>query len=788
MLTKLLRTGQRCPAQWYICLKLLIGKLKMMKKAACFFIIYLLLQVINPIVGFSQPTKEHFLQYDQIPTRWEEAIPLGNGMLGALIWQKGTKLRISLDRADLWDLRPTQAIDRYTYKWAYEHKLSGDWDTVWKVADEPYDRDPAPTKLPGAAIEFDISKLGKVKSVILDIATATCNIQWESQVSLLIYIDASGNSGKYKWFGKQMLPRLIPPAYAVNANTDNESSSEDIQKLGYNAGKISGKKSLLIYDQECWGPLQYQVAIGWNSSDQGTDGSFSISSHYSDKPAVIGARYIVKNELKRTFDEGISDHKQWWKDFWEQSSIQLPDKKLEKQWYLEMYKFGSTSRKGSPPISLQAVWTADNGHLPPWKGDFHNDLNTQLSYWPAYSSNHLTEAEVFTDWLWENKPYFEIYTKRVFGVEGLNVPGVCTLRGYEMGGWHMYALSPTVACWLAQHFYLQWRYSMDQSFLLERAYPWFSEVAEYLEGIMQLKNGKLILPMSSSPEFNEGGIEAWFTEMTNYDRALCRFTFLKAAELATECGKLTEAKHWKQLAGQVPDPDIDPDKGFTVLPGFPYQESHRHFSHLLPIFPLGMMNTDKDSDRIVMKNSLEQLEKYGTTAWCGYSFSWLGNIYARMKMGNQTAEALNKFASCYCSSNSFHLNVDQCNTGFNQFTPGPFTLEGNFAFASGIQEMLLQSYAGYIEVFPAIPENWKEVSFNMLRAEGAFLVSAVKENGVVTRLTIVSEKGGSVKLKLPFRTFVIKSMEKVTVSPEVKDFLDISFSVGGKIEIENGYE
>ncbi|MBK7029339.1 MAG: glycoside hydrolase N-terminal domain-containing protein [Bacteroidales bacterium] len=93
--------------------------------------------------------------------QWDEAIPLGNGMIGALVWQKGVNLRISIDRADLWDLRPTKEIEKYTYQWAYQHKLSGNWDTVWKVADEPYDRDAAPTKIPGAALEFDISQFGK---------------------------------------------------------------------------------------------------------------------------------------------------------------------------------------------------------------------------------------------------------------------------------------------------------------------------------------------------------------------------------------------------------------------------------------------------------------------------------------------------------------------------------------------------------------------------------------------------------------------------------------------------
>ena len=77
-----------------------------------------------------------------------------------------------------------------------------------------------------------------------------------------------------------------------------------------------------------------------------------------------------------------------------------------------MYKFGSTTREHSYPISLQAVWTADNGKLPPWKGDYHHDLNTQLSYWPTYTGNHLTEGMGYLNTLWNQRDAYKRYTRR----------------------------------------------------------------------------------------------------------------------------------------------------------------------------------------------------------------------------------------------------------------------------------------------------------------------------------------------------------------------------------------
>ncbi len=431
-----------------------------------------------------------------------------------------------------------------------------------------------------------------------------------------------------------------------------------------------------------------------------------------------------------------------------------------------MYKLGAASGNGAPPISLQAVWTADNGKLPPWKGDFHNDLNTQLSYWPAYSSNHLEQERGFIDWLEKNKPQFENYTKQYFETPGLNAPGVSTLTGQPMGGWIQYSFGPTVSAWLGHHYYLHWRYSMDREFLEKEAYPWIAGVAAYLEAFTVIdEHGFRTLPLSSSPEIFDNSRDAWFPDITNFDLALMRWTFEKAAELATELGKDNDAARWNALLAQCPGFDIDPQSGFTFASGFPYQDSHRHFSHLMAFHPLGLVDWSKgERDQAIIKSTIATLDKYGPDWWCGYSYSWLGNLKARAFDGEGAAEALRTFAECFCLPNSFHVNGDQSGTGKSKFTYRPFTLEGNFAFAAGVQEMLIQSHTGTILLFPAIPEDWKDVSFSTLRTEGAFLVSAKMENGEVTEVNILSEKGGELKLLNPFEKNKFKCSSSYKVS------------------------
>ena len=100
-------------------------------------------------------------------------------------------------------------------------------------------------------------------------------------------------------------------------------------------------------------------------------------------------------------------------------------------------------------MPLQGVWTADNGSLPPWKGDYHYDTNTELSYQAYLKANRIDEGEVFVEYLWRMKPEFEKFAKTFFGTDGIIVPACSTLDGKPMGGWPQYSLSPTMTVWAA---------------------------------------------------------------------------------------------------------------------------------------------------------------------------------------------------------------------------------------------------------------------------------------------------------------------------------------------------
>jgi hypothetical protein len=300
------------------------------------------------------------------------------------------------------------------------------------------------------------------------------------------------------------------------------------------------------------------------------------------------------------------------------------------------------------------------------------------------------------------------------------------------------------------------------------------------------ENGHRKLPMSSSPEINDNSINAWFPQNTNYDLALMKYAFTKAAELAGDLNRTEEAAHWKKLLSEFGGFALSPDHELMFAPSLPYNVSHRHFSHMMAIHPLGLIKwEDGPEAQTIIKNSIALLEKTGPDYWCGYSYAWLGNMQARAKNGEGAAKALSVFAKAFCLPNSFHANGDQTKSGLSKFTYRPFTLEGNFAFAAGIQEMLLQSYAGFIEIMPAVPAAWKDISFTQLRAEGAFLIDARKENGIMTRVKIVAEKGGNTILKLPFEKWEVISSKGVTVNNMKEGFIELHCVPGGSIVLGN---
>ena len=298
-----------------------------------------------------------------------------------------------MDRIDLWDQRPIDSIsgDNNRFSWVYDQVMKGDYLPVQKKFDHPYDNLPAPSKIPGAGLEFNLAALGKPTNVQLFLNNAVCEVTWEAGMRLQTFVHATEPIGwiRIENAGDKFVPELVPPIYAQAGAIADLGPVEglDLRRLGYDQGKITQEGQTITYHQKGWGDFYYDVAIKWKKDGDAWLGVWSISSSLSDDKAVEE----VIDAFARGLQTDYNSHLAYWDTYWTQSSIQIPDEVLAKQYANEMYKFGAAAREDSYPIPLQSVWTADNGKLPPWKGDYHHDLNTQLGYWPCYTGNHLTE-------------------------------------------------------------------------------------------------------------------------------------------------------------------------------------------------------------------------------------------------------------------------------------------------------------------------------------------------------------------------------------------------------------
>ncbi len=737
----------------------------------------------------AEPRPEHGLRYTTPATVWDEAMPLGNGLLGALVWGDGKPMRISLDRTDLWDLRPVPEFHspEYSYTLMRQWVKEGRIDDLHRLYDKPYGN-PGPTKIPAGRIELTFGDNAKFQAASLDVAKAISEMHLGDSIHARVFVHAREPLGVIHVTGKPVRVTLIAPPFAGKITEEagaNKISAGDLATLRYEAPIQQSGAMWAGYLQKGWGDFRFAVALVWRSSDRDWLGVWSICTSQDSADPLATARKRCEAALREGLDKLAWEHEQWWASYWSKASVSVPNPVLERQWYLETYKFGAAARPDTPPITLQGPWTADDMKIPPWKGDYHHDLNTQLCYWPAYSGNRLEGALGYVRWLWATKENARDWTKRFFDLPGLNVPMTADLEQNQIGGWHQYTHSATTAAWLAHHFYLQWRYSMDRQFLEERLYPWLRDTSIFLEAIMENgPDGRRTLPLSSSPEINDNRLTAWFPSSTNYDLALIRWTCETTAYLARELDKVDEADHWNRVLAEMPELALDPDSHkLLVAKDYPLPSSHRHFSHLMAIHPLGLIRWENGpAEQAIIKASLADLDAKGTSAWCGYSFSWLASLAARARDGDKAERALQVFSEAFCLRNGFHCNGDQSGKGYSNFRYRPFTLEGNFAAAAGVQEMLLQSYSGTVRLFPAVPARWKDVSFRTLRAEGAFLLSAERKGGLTRRVEIVAEKGGLLRLENPFAGTpdAVVGLDAGTSKVEGNDFA-IRTSPGQKI-------
>ena len=672
----------------------------------------------------------HDMIYETAAMQWRYGVPLGNGAIGTMVWGDGQPLHLTLDHPDYFDSRQT-VNEHPDNNYATLRRLFDEnkREEICQISTEGCHRvelqqPPSKISVGSLAIDFPIKR--RVQTMRFDLARACLTVKDEQEQTLV------------EIFSPRELPLVVLRAakgffkmdsvrYIRGKNTPNAERKYD-QNGCFVEHKIadgsSGAVAWRIEEAEEYSMLLITICHSRETEDP-------------LKSSVTRLAQAIETGWQNLFQR----HVEYWNHFWRQSSVHVPDRRLESLWFMELYKLAASSRKGYIPPNLQGLWPP-HGETPPWWGAHANNMNTEMTYWPVYAANHPELLEPFHDWLIDELlPQAKKNTKRFYDFDGARFEGGAVYkRGWVFTLYAGCNLWVGAGAWWCQHFWWAYSYYPDDAFLRDKAYPFMREVLIFYEKYLEEDfNGVLHVPLTHSPEWKEGRPDALCSDST-IDLSLIRFAADAGAKAAEILGFHQEASRWRDLLAKLAPYPIDDEYGLQISPNEKLTQSHRHHSHLVPIFPCGDLNiegTQEDLD--IIKKSFELLEKTGTGFWFGFSFPWAACIAARLRKGNYAWRMLDIYLEGFISPNTFHLNGDYKYQGFSCRHYTPYTNEAGTAAVAAIQEMLLQSWGGIIRLFPAIPTHWRDCSFCDLRAEGGILVSAEMRNRRLVNARFQSE-------------------------------------------------
>jgi alpha-L-fucosidase 2 len=713
---------------------------------------------------FKRFLRQHDFVCDAPATIWNQGLPLGNGEIGVVLWGEGNPLILTLDKYDLWEPRQKEydfSVFNYrNLRRLHAERKMGELNRIfehdWRWN---YAHLGVPTRIPPGRLELDFGEaaIGFEARLSLYDACAKGKVRLEG-----------GGEARFRTFvcaTRDVVVaevRLSGGASLMEAR--HRASKADYSYLGYPPNEFGEERGVRWRLERMAEGREYAVAWSERRNRRGDRAVVYATIVMSNQPGRAAAAAVGRIREAQRAGAGrlYREHAAWWADFWSRSFLTVPEPRLEGLYYAEIYQVGSLARAGHSAITGEGIWAPDD-RMPPWSNEYTFDLNEQLTCWPCYTSNHLENARPMLEQVWSWMPWLREFCRGFIGCEGAFLTSATTNEGKMVPGWPAANLWLGNGPWAAHHYWLHYLYSQDREFLRARAYPVMKEFMRMYLGVLEEdKDGRLHIPLSSSPETGEPGPEGtpWGAD-TSCDLALCRFlaeTLLKVTQILGL--EDPEASRWQEVLDRLAPYQADERVGLHVWKGLPLGVSHRHHTHLLAIHPLGLITIEGgEQERKLIEASLRNLIAHGTGAWCGYSFAWASLLASRAGWANLAEAMLTRFMQAFVRENSLHVNGDYknkgCGMGGEVMTP-----EGGQAAAAAVLEMLLQSWNGVVRVFPAVPDYWPDAGFWRLRAEGAFLVSARREAGETKWVKIESEVGGGCRVRNPFRGAVALKDEK----------------------------
>ena len=672
------------------------------------------------------------LYWDSLGTDFYDGIIAGNGRLGVNMYREGKNaLRFDVGRSDVTDQRPHYPDSIFTQQLVSRSRLP-----IGKMM---------------------IRTSGEILSsnIYLDIYNAEARgnvITSKGEIKLfffvpsgddVIHIEATDRSGNEKLICEWVAEKSISPRISfgsVKAATYGYESNPDVL-LKDSAGHGISYQELLV---------KGEYATVWRHALSGDKHIINISVGYSDSvkgEAIPEAFTAIKKFSAKSLSAVLNYHRSWWNNFFQHSFISIPDKRIESYYWLQLYKLGSATREDMPLIDLMGPWFTSKT---PWPSIWWN-LNTQLTYSPLFASNHLDLTKPLFTILNKNKQQLINNVPKQWRSDAAAIGRISTfdlhspLNQYDL---RKGQFEPGNLIWVMLYYYKYFQYSGDKKALQDQIYPLLKRSVNYLIHLLYAdEKGVLHLVRSHSPEYADV-VDAHYT-LAGLIWGIQ--TLIKTDQLLSlndqEVGK------WKNVLQKL-TPLHANERGFMIGKDLELTSSHRHYSHLMAIYPYRLLNMDNPSHRSMTERSIRHWHSM-PDALAGYSFTGASSMYSLLGAGDSSVLQLTDFLDRHAKPNGLYAEAGPC-------------FETPMAFATSLQEMLIQSDDGLIKIFPAVPADWRELSFSKLGAEGAFLVDAVLYDGMLQQVKVNSKSGNRCTLDLITPTDVdIISDQRENLKPEM---------------------
>ncbi|BDS06979.1 hypothetical protein NT6N_20190 [Oceaniferula spumae] len=690
-------------------------------------------------LALTASAESHKIWDDKPATNWErEALPIGNGSLGAMMFGGKDEIYFQFNQDTLWtgnadDTGHYQSFGKLRFKFDKEHEDIKEYNRTLDLSEATH----VTSYKSGSDLFLRTAISSNPAGVILLYATSS---RKGSYTGTLTLIDDHGTQTE------GISDDTLQFTGAIKQNGMKYAAQVKVTVEG---GKVFKKDNTLRIEKA--DSIRFILDADTNYLDDSSKNWRGTDPLPKVEKDIAAAAKVDPNQL---LSEHIADHQK----FYKRTSIDLgtTDSELAKQTTLArllnfwknkndpdfeelVFNYGrylliASSREGTLPANLQGIWNESN--TPPWRSDYHSDINVDMNYWLAETTNLSELHKPFFDYVTAYIPQAKINTKKQYKTDGWAIE-------YENGihGGGSYRWNHSGASWFAQQFWTHYAYTLDKEFLKNEALPVFRGVCEFWEDYLIEKDGQLISPQGWSAEHGptEDGVTydqqfAW-DAFTNYIDT-CKILGVEkeyAAKVEALRAKLMPLKigNWGQLQEWLL---VDRDKK---------QEAHRHLSHLVGLYPGRQINSTTPELYAAAKKSLIARGDGGA----GWALPWKAALWARFNDGDHAHLLLtNKLKPILKTPGKIQSGIDGTSQNLLTIVWGVFQIDGCFGYTGAAAEMLIQSHEpDTIHLLPALPSAWKTGSITGFKVRGGHTIDIKWENGELVKANIKKGPGPAPK-------------------------------------------